>query len=377
MTERNKQTTDLLIVGGGLCGLNLARQAQAKNLTCRILEGRPHVGGRILSRPYQSADTNSRYDLGPAWFWPHHQHIRQLIEELNLQQSVFEQHGAGAGLFENSNGQIQSAVSGISMAGSYRLAGGMQSLTDSIVALLEPKTVLTNCVVQQIELQDGQIDTHACYQGEKAVFHSEHVVIALPPRVAMHGIQFMPTLAESRQNYLENVQTWMAAQGKVIVEYAEPFWRQGELSGDAFSLIGPMRELHDASSIDASHAALFGFLDDTALSSSLEENKIKTAVIDQLTRLFGNKADRFINIDIENWSTSTFTCTSRDREEAPMHSFNTVQPLIEPGWQDKLIWSGSETANAQLQINGYLEGAVVASQHALSVIVNEGMEIEL
>jgi len=371
MTNYNKQNTDLLIVGGGLCGLNLARLAQEQNLTCRVLEGRTYSGGRILSRPYQSANTENRYDLGPAWFWPHHQHIRQLIEELNLQQTVYEQYSEGAGLFENSNGQIQQTVHGMSMAGSYRLAGGMQSLIDSIVMLLEPETVLNECVVQQVELQDGQVAVQAYDKGENTVFHSQHIVIALPPRVAMHGITFLPPLGESREDYLQSFQTWMAAQGKVIIEYARPFWRNMGLSGDAFSLLGPIRELHDASSLDASHAALFGFLDESVLGVTLEESEIKKDAVDQLTRLFGNEANSFINIDIANWSASTFTCTSRDKIEAPMHSYNTVQPLIEPGWREKLIWSGSETAEAQQQINGYLEGAVVASKHSLSLVMKE------
>ena len=40
----------------------------------------------------------------------------------------------------------------------------------------------------------------------------------------------------------------MAAQGKFIATYPRAFWREKGLSGQAFSQVGPMIEMHNASS---------------------------------------------------------------------------------------------------------------------------------
>ena len=83
---------DTVIVGGGLCGLALARSLHAQGRTFALYEARGRLGGRILSVPGESA--GMALDLGPTWFWPDTQpRMTRLAADLGLQS--FPQHDDG------------------------------------------------------------------------------------------------------------------------------------------------------------------------------------------------------------------------------------------------------------------------------------------
>ncbi len=58
--------TDILIIGAGLSGLNLAHRLTSVGRDVILLEARDRVGGRALSVKHKDAV----FDLGPAWYWP-------------------------------------------------------------------------------------------------------------------------------------------------------------------------------------------------------------------------------------------------------------------------------------------------------------------
>jgi monoamine oxidase len=64
---RGSRTTDVVIVGGGLAGLNAARQLRAKGVEVVVLEARHRVGGRTLS--YELGD-GKVLDVGGQWVGP-------------------------------------------------------------------------------------------------------------------------------------------------------------------------------------------------------------------------------------------------------------------------------------------------------------------
>ncbi len=57
-------TTDVLIIGAGLSGLEAARLLNQNNIGTIVLEGRNRIGGRIWSRKLKN---NHVFDLGAAW----------------------------------------------------------------------------------------------------------------------------------------------------------------------------------------------------------------------------------------------------------------------------------------------------------------------
>ncbi|WP_298172507.1 FAD/NAD(P)-binding protein [Acidithiobacillus sp.] len=83
---------DTIIVGGGLCGLALARSLQERGLDFTLYEARERLGGRIFSERCQR--NNLAVDLGPTWFWPDTQpRVTRMISGLGL--DTFAQHDRG------------------------------------------------------------------------------------------------------------------------------------------------------------------------------------------------------------------------------------------------------------------------------------------
>lgn len=91
----------VVIVGAGLSGLRAASLLTAKGISCRVLEARDRVGGRVLSTSDLNRADLGSFDLGPTWFWPQYERaITTLVKELNLK--TFTQYTTGAMLLERS-----------------------------------------------------------------------------------------------------------------------------------------------------------------------------------------------------------------------------------------------------------------------------------
>lgn len=381
----------ILVLGGGLSGLHTAYALERLGLDPLLVEARDRLGGRILSaRPTTPADPSSdrspdspAYDLGPAWFWPGQPRIRALVRELGLESQVFEQYADGDGLVEMAPGRVQRGRFEISMAGSYRLRGGMGSLVRALAERLEaarpggaarPGAVRLGARATAIELDGERIRTTLVGAdggaGSEEVVESETVVIALPPRVALASLDFEPALAPERRAALARIPTWMASSAKCMALYDEPFWRRDGLSGDAFSQVGPLGEIHDASppSPDDGPAALFGFF---ALPPELRRaraDELEPACLQQLGRLFGPQAARPLEVFVREWAFDPLTTTADDRRGPAVHSLESLARPVEPGWDGRLAWSGSETASAAERFNGYLEGALAASERTVELL---------
>ncbi len=83
---------ETLIIGGGLSDLHTAYRLAQLGQDFVLLEGRNRFGGRIHSR--------HGIDLGGSWFWPGHDRIAYLLEELGLRH--FSQFTQGLALYETS-----------------------------------------------------------------------------------------------------------------------------------------------------------------------------------------------------------------------------------------------------------------------------------
>src|SRR6266487_2830397 len=80
---------DTAIIGGGLCGVALARSQHRRGRGVGLFEARGRLGGRILSAA--SAGSGPATDLGPTWYWPDTQPLmKSLVAELDLPRS--EEH---------------------------------------------------------------------------------------------------------------------------------------------------------------------------------------------------------------------------------------------------------------------------------------------
>jgi monoamine oxidase len=259
-----------------------------------------------------------------------------VIERIGIKS--FEQFSEGLLVFEDANGKIRRDLNFATMSGALRIEGGLARITDALGDQLGDILRLGHRVSGMDEDADG-----ISIRGEGFALRAKRVVLALPPRLAAaFGVT------------VRDVPTWMAGQAKLVARYSGPFWRLSGLNGDGISHLGPLAEIHDASPLDASEGALFGF----AVHGAARHPAFKTAAIAQLARLFGADATEPLDVLIKDWSEDPETATERDLTPPREHPIYNAQAATQ-----RLIWAGSETAPMN---GGYLEGALESAQIARS-----------
>ena len=341
---------DLIIVGGGLSGLMLARIAQSRGLSYRLFEARERFGGRI--------DGVDGVDLGPSWFWPGHPRMAALANKLGM--DVFEQWSNGDALYED-HSAIQRGQGFASMAGAYRISGGMPALVDALVAKLDASCLQLNTKVQTITRENGVIVTTS----DGTDHATRHVVLAVPPRIAA-GMAFSPSLPVAARQPLGDIPGWMAGQAKLVAIYPTPFWRADGLSGDAVSQIGPMVEMHDASDPVSGKGAIFGFVGVPAPHRDGQAEAIHAAGLAQLERLFGPKAAKPEALILKDWAQEPFTATRPDWDFNGPHPRYGCPPVLRDLWGGTLILGSTEFAATQ---GGFLEGALERAEEVAAMLV--------
>ncbi len=325
-------------------------------------------------------------DLGPAWFWPHQQHIRALVAHVG--SSVFEQHRDGLAMYDAGDGRAPEPfdASGQS-APSYRVAGGMAALTQALFAATQsapsPAAVHLDAAVRAITLRDDGIEV----SGHGFRCTAQRVVVAAPPRVVARDIAFTPPLVGMVADTLRGTVTWMGHAMKCVATYDRPFWRNAGRSGYAVSWGGPLQEIHDACTPSLPHTpagyALMGFVAPrTAPASrafreaSLEGRR--TTVLAQLARLFGPDALHATGYAEYDWTRDPFTCGPNDDVPPAAHpeyddALFGGAPFdgapTDSSWKGRLVWAGSETSAVG---GGYLDGAVASGRRAANAILASG-----
>jgi monoamine oxidase len=347
------------IVGGGLCGVLLARTLHLQRRSFALFEGRTRLGGRILSATCQK--TGLGVDLGPTWFWPDRQpRIVQLIGELGLAE--FPQHDAGTVLHLRDPDKKAEVVGTDGVhSGARRVEGGMARLIEALARDLPQALVHLGHVLTAVQDRGDRVALTFRAGDHTMEIEAERVVLALPPRLVEEFVRFEPALDEATRNAMREAATWMAAQAKVVVTYDKPVWREEGQSGNAFvtheqAVVG---EIYDACDPTGSKAALGGFL---ALNAELRESfavGLPILMESQMVQVFGNALGEGEQ-HYQDWATDPFTCSTLDRTAPASEHTGFANPMLRRSlWSDKLHLGGSETATYG---TGYLEGAVDAAR---------------
>ncbi|MBH9518273.1 FAD-dependent oxidoreductase [Pseudomonas aeruginosa] len=345
----------IAIVGGGLAGLYAAYRLQSAGIDFDLFEARKRLGGRILST------AKGGLDLGPTWFWPDFQpRMRELLAELGL--PAFEQHEQGDALFDRGPGQVMCRQGYQSGNLSMRIAGGSARLVQALAAALPAERLHLETELLAARLTNDGVQLQLS-SDRRAQPVYDALWLAIPPRLAGR-VDYNPPLSPPAIQQLSAVPTWMAAPAKYMARYMRPFWRQQGLSGDAFSAIGPLGEIHDAGHDEA--AALFGFFAIGAQQRrALNESDLKALCRAQLTRLFGEAAGNPVEDWVQDWSAEAFTATHDDLTPPRWHSVYEVSHSIDGPWRKRLKLIGSEAGGEQ---GGYMEGALLAVDAALQLL---------
>ncbi|MGC8517965.1 MAG: flavin monoamine oxidase family protein [Steroidobacteraceae bacterium] len=359
--------TRILIVGAGLAGLYAAYRLEQLGIRdYALLEARAAPGGRIASAEGRAASAADRFDLGPTWFWPSLQpQLGQLIDDLGLRR--FAQHETGEMLVERTAGSAPMRMRGyVSEPAALRLFGGMQSLVDALVARHDPRKMFTQRPVRALRQAGARIEIGSEGPGGRREMSADEVWLALPPRLAIQDLQFVPELPAALRRQWSATPTWMAPHAKYVALYEHPFWREQGLSGEARSLLGPLGEIHDAS-LPGGGAALFGFF---ALPAHMRRNAPEAALRgvcrEQLARLFGPTAAAPVADFIKDWALEPLTATEADRIIPQAHAEAPLATTSDGPWQGRLRGIASEWS---AQFPGYLAGAVDAAEGAIAGLV--------
>ena len=368
----SRQTARVAIAGGGLSGLYAAYLLEENGINDYIiLDARKVWGGRIASASHlEGTHPLDRFDLGPTWFWPAYQpQLDQLIKHLGLES--FAQYEDGDMLVEHTQHAIPMRMRGYaSTPASMRLPGGMRSLTEALRLKLTPENLLPGQQILRMRIEDGHIelDTKDTLdtQGKLNSFRVEHVLLAVPPRLALAKIDFAPLLPESLVRAWRHTSTWMAPHAKYLALYDEPFWRLQGLSGEARSAKGPLAEIHDAS-MPSGSAALFGFFGIPARTrSDVGEDALRAHCRAQLSRLFGEHASTPKADFIKDWAADPWTATSTDLEVSGHHASAPVSFVAEGPWRNRITGIASEWSP---QFPGYVAGAIEAATNGVNMLL--------
>ena len=355
-------TKPILIIGGGLAGLYAATKLHQRNIAFLLVEAKAQLGGRIYSEGSLSA-SNTGFDLGPTWIFPHQPKIQSLAKSLNL--TLYEQYNQGDVLYQAPN-QTAQQIPGAGDMQLFRLKHGMTTLINKLYKQLPAKSVLLNHSVTELTKTHKGWHLKINNNGQTVHYNAKTVITALPPRMITQHLT--PELWASQRliNRLNTTPTWMAGQAKFVATFDHAFWRERNLSGQCFSRVGPMVEIHDASADNNKHAALFGFIGiPYSTRSKVTKTQLVEACISQLTYFYGEAAKSPTQCFIKDWAEDEFVANNDDKTQPSQHPDFHLGELTSELRDLNIHLVGSEFAKKEA---GYLEGALNAVDDALSAI---------
>lgn len=339
---RESGSVDVVVIGAGISGLAVADQVIKAGRSAVVLEARLRTGGRLLGSPL---------DLGASWFWPGEQRVAELAQSLGV--DTFEQYRAGDAILDDVTGVQRWAGNPIDVP-SMRIAGGTAALAAGLTAQL-PSNVL------KLDQPVHEIGADLRVSSRDAVWQAQHVVLALPPALAVHTIRLPDEVPREVIDIAARTPVWMGDSVKVVALFSEPFWRREGLAGAAVSRRGPLAEIHDMSGPGGEPVALFGF----ARAASMHEGS-EAEIREQLIRMFGREAGAPLELLIQDWSREEWTTPPANGEPANYGMFGH-RVFREPALDGRLHWSSTETAESYA---GHIEGALEAAQRTATAILH-------
>lgn len=356
----------VVIVGGGVAGLTAALRVHRAGLAFRMLEARPRLGGRVLSMDETGHDSRDGFDLGPSWFWPDMQPaFGRLVDDLGL--ASFVQHDDGDVVLQRTRHGSPQRYGGLAQAPqSMRLSGGTASIVTALADALPKRSVELGARVTGARLGAEDVElSFVDVTGSVQTCRSALVVFAMPPCLLEATVSLDPAIDGASASRWRATPTWMAPHAKFFAVYDRPFWREQGLSGTAQSLVGPLAEIHDATTASGK-AALFGFLGISAEDrAAAGDSAIVAACVRQLADLFGPEAANPRATLFKDWAADPLTATGADRF-ATAHPTADRRPWVGPEWQGRIVLAGSETSSRD---PGYLAGAVDAAERAAAFVI--------
>ncbi|MGB8332299.1 MAG: flavin monoamine oxidase family protein, partial [Polyangiales bacterium] len=262
--------------------------------------------------------------------------------------------------YVGSGGGIISLTSVTDGAQEARFVQGSQEIAIRVASELQG-SVEFDSPVYRIQECDGGV---AVWTGTER-FTAGRVIVTLPPTLAGR-VLYEPALPARRDQLTQRMP--MGSIIKVNVEYATPFWRSDNLTGQFVADEGPVRFGFDNSPASGNAAVLNAFFagDEARAWGLRTESERREAVLAQLAQFFGSEALDPVQYLESDWQAEQWTRGAYEGFTAPGVLVNYGASLRPP--LGRIHWAGSETAE---QWTGYMDGAVRSGLRAAGEVLGE------
>jgi monoamine oxidase len=242
-----------------------------------------------------------------------------------------------------------------------RFVGGSQLVAIRLAERLGERVVL-EAPVRRVRQEADSVEAH----GNGGSARGRQAIVALPPTLAGR-IAYEPPLPGYRDQLTQRMP--QGAVIKCMAIYPEPFWRAEGLSGQATSLMGPVKLTFDNSPPDGSPGVLLGFLEGRQARElgRLAPDGRRAAVVDCFARYFGPRAaepDRYVErvwAD-EEWTRGCYGCYM------PTGGWTGYGSALRAP-VGRIHWASAETATVW---SGYMDGAVSSGERAAREVLAAG-----
>ncbi len=234
-----------------------------------------------------------------------------------------------------------------------RIAGGSQLISLRLAEDLGD-AVLLGVPVRRIEQGGAGVRVEA----NGVVVNAQRAIVTVPPRLASL-IDFSPPLGGQRDQLAQRMPA--GAMTKCAAVYAEPFWREEGLTGQAVTETQPVLTTFDNSPPDGSRGVLIGFIAgaEAIAHARRPESERRQIVLSAFARLFGDEA-RHPAIFLEQaWAEEEWSRGGPVSTFGPGALSTYGEALRRPS--GRIHWAGSETASVWC---GYMDGAVRSGERA-------------
>lgn len=249
-------------------------------------------------------------------------------------------------------GSIEALLDTEGGAQDSRVVGGTQLISLRLAAELE-EPVRLNSPVRKIARNDG-----VTVSGEDFAIRAKRAIVTLPPALAGR-LEYEPALPATRDGLTQRM-----VQGSVVKAmaiYADPFWREKDLSGQATSADGPVSVVFDNSPPSGTPGVLLAFLEGDAARAAMDLPQVerREIVLDCLVRLFGAKAAQYRQYVDKAWAADEWSrgCYGGYLPPGAWTAYGSaLRAPVGP-----IHWAGAETSAVWA---GYMEGALISGERA-------------